>query len=609
MVAKLSPVPRAPRLPSLAKYELLGELGHGGMATVYRAHDPRLGRDVAVKLLHAHLRESAEVAARFATEARAVAKLRHPNIVEVFDVSGDDDGEQFLVVELVRGPSMRRLLAEHGALPPEVGCAIVLDVLNALASAHDAGVVHRDVKPENVLIEHRAARDDLEGAASAELPGHRVRVKLTDFGIAKLLDVQGVTSTGQVLGSPAHMAPEQIDGSDVDERADVFGAGVLLYECLVGHLPFEGQNPAQVLRRVLDGLYATAEAERPVVGKALSAICDRALARSPDDRYPTVRAMRDALVAELARLDFGEPRVELEAWLDDPEGYEVRHAAKMVERLCALGAEGRRRGDVLAATADYNRALAFAPHDGQLLRVVTGLQRRSKRLAFARRLAPMLLVAVCVGATAFGATRRLRRHPPPQPITVVAPLSVAPPSASAPPPSPPATELVAPSALAPRTPARPTVVASRPPPPKTRAITFARLLPVAGVLVAVDGSPAGPASTDRVLTVDEKAHELTFSCAQDMCLPERRFLAAGEAPERLVVSLKIRDARLTVNGDPRRTYGIVSRPGLTFRAGSVVSVAMSTGAAPFRVIELETQRVTPVYLKSGQLVTANFGPE
>lgn len=601
MVAKLSPVPRAPRLPSLAKYELLGELGHGGMATVYRAHDPRLGRDVAVKLLHAHLRESVEVAARFATEARAVAKLRHPNIVEVFDVSGDEDDEQFLVVELVRGPSMRRLLAEHGALPPEVGCAIVLDVLGALASAHDAGVVHRDVKPENVLIEHRA----LDGDVSGDLLGHRVRVKLTDFGIAKLLDVQGVTSTGQVLGSPAHMAPEQIDGSEVDERADVFGAGVLLYECLVGHLPFEGQNPAQVLRRVLDGIYAKAEAERPVVGTALSAICNRALAREPADRYPTVRAMRDALVAELARLDFGEPRAELEAWLDDPEGYEGRHSAKMVERLCALGAERRRRGDALAAAADYNRALAFAPHDSQLLRVVTSLQRRSRRVAFVRRLAPLLLVAVCAGVSAFGATRRLRRATPPPPVAVVPSASVAP-SASAAPPEP-SSELAAPSAP-PRTPARPTVI-TRPPPPKTRAVTFVRLLPVAGVLVAVDGSPAGPASTDRVLTVDDKAHELTFSCAQDMCLPERRFLPAGEAPERLVVSLKIRDARLTVNGDPARTYGIVSRPGLTFRAGSVVSVAMSTGAAPFRVIELETQRVTPVYLKSGQLVTASFEAE
>ena len=303
MVAKTSPVPRAPRLPSLSKYEVLGELGHGGMATVYRAHDRRLGRDVAVKLLHAHLRDSSEVAARFSTEARAVAKLRHPNIVEVYDVSGDDDDEQFLVVELVRGPSLRRLLADRGALPPEVGVAIVLDVLAALASAHDSGVVHRDVKPENVLIEHRPAPRDGAGSErdSGDLSGGRVRVKLTDFGIAKLLDAQGVTSTGQVLGSPAHMAPEQIEGAEVDERADVFGAGVLLYECIVGHLPFEGQNPAQVLRRVLEGIYGAAEQERPVVGAVLSRICDRALAKEPEGRYTSVRAMHEVAGVELLR--------------------------------------------------------------------------------------------------------------------------------------------------------------------------------------------------------------------------------------------------------------------------------------------------------------------
>src|SRR5262249_34372501 len=145
------------------------------------------------------------------------------------------------------------------------------------AHAHASGVVHRDIKPENVLIERVAA-----GAEDAPAPGPpaagRVAVKLTDFGIAKLLDAQGVTSTGQVLGSPAHMAPEQIEGGEVDGRSDVFGMGVLLYECLVGHLPFEGQNPAQVLRRVLDGSYPEAQVERPAVGTRWSKIVDRALA-------------------------------------------------------------------------------------------------------------------------------------------------------------------------------------------------------------------------------------------------------------------------------------------------------------------------------------------
>ncbi len=274
------------RTPVLAKYEVLEEIGHGGMATVYRAHDPRLARDVAIKVIHPHLRDSPEAKQRFYVEAKAVAKLRHPNIVEVFDVSAEGEAEQYLVVELVRGATLRKLLQQRGAIPPEVAAALGVELLAALAHAHAAGVVHRDIKPENVMIEHRPRPPAQDRAAprpppTSALPGDRVAVKLTDFGIAKLLDAQGVTSTGQVLGSPAHMAPEQIDGGDVDARADVFGLGVLLYECMVGHLPFEGNNPAQVLRRVLEGIYPSAEREQPKVGRRWSRILDRALARAP----------------------------------------------------------------------------------------------------------------------------------------------------------------------------------------------------------------------------------------------------------------------------------------------------------------------------------------
>src|SRR5690606_10544202 len=137
----------------------------------------------------------------------------------------------------------------------------------ALAHAHRHGVIHRDIKPENVLL-------STDGAVTGG-PSAGPRVKLTDFGIAKLLDAQGVTHTGQVLGSPAHMAPEQIEGGDVDARSDVFGAGVLLYECMVGSLPFDGKNPAQVLRRVLDGSFTPPERARPTVGAGWSRIVEK----------------------------------------------------------------------------------------------------------------------------------------------------------------------------------------------------------------------------------------------------------------------------------------------------------------------------------------------
>ena len=139
-------------VPTLDKYEIVEEIGSGGMATVYRARDVRLGRDVAVKVIHKHLRENAEVARRFVAEARAAAKLKHPGIVEVYDVSSEDDAERFLVVELLRGRTLRGILEEHRAMPAEIGASIVAFLCEALEHAHECGIVHRDVKPENVLV-------------------------------------------------------------------------------------------------------------------------------------------------------------------------------------------------------------------------------------------------------------------------------------------------------------------------------------------------------------------------------------------------------------------------------------------------------------------------
>ncbi len=400
-------VAKTGRFPQLAKYELLEQIGHGGMASVYRARDRRLGREVAVKVIHPHLRDSPEVASRFQTEAKAVAKLHHPNIVEVYDVSEASEPEQYLVAELVRGTTLRKLQQQRGAMPPEVAAAVALEVLAALAHANASGVVHRDVKPENVLIDHRALPPGPGGPREKIEP--RVTVKLTDFGIAKLLDVPGVTSTGQVLGSPAHMAPEQIEGGAVDARSDVFGVGVVLYECMVGHLPFQGTNPAQVLRRVLEGHYPNALRERPLIGARWSALVDRALAHAQDDRFEDANAMRAAIITELDRLGFGPSQRELEAWLDNPVEYEASFAKRVVEQLCARGDEARKRGDAVSAASDYNRALAQAPDDSRLLHLVAGMHRARAHARVARFAFAALGVLVAAGAASVTA-RGLRRE-------------------------------------------------------------------------------------------------------------------------------------------------------------------------------------------------------
>jgi serine/threonine-protein kinase len=590
------------RLPQLAKYEVLEEIGHGGMATVYRARDRRLGREVAVKVIHPHLRDSKEVVSRFNTEARAVAKLRHPNIVEVFDVSETDDEEQYLVVELLRGTTLRKLLQGKRAMPPEVAAAIALELLGALGHANAAGVVHRDIKPENVLLEHRPPASVAAERATPAPSGDRVVVKLTDFGIAKLLDAQGVTSTGQVLGSPAHMAPEQIEGGEVDARADVFGLGVLLYECMVGHLPFEGNNPAQVLRRVLDGRYPEPASERPVIGNRWGAILDRALAHAPADRFPDADTMRDDVVAELERLGVPQPKRELEAWLDDPEAYDRTHATRMIEKLCALAAEERKRGDVLAAAADYNRALAHAPDDPQLLRIVAGLNRAEARSKMMRRAASALVLMVGLGAAAYGVGRVVQRvradiRPVPTEVTTAPPASVPTVLASTPAPSASA----APSAS---TTAR-VIPQGVPLAPKVveRAIQL-DLTPSMGVAVTIDGAETRNISSGDVLKLDGKAHGLSFTCS--VCTPVQREVAAGDKDETLVVKVPIKPATLDIEGPVDRTYQIVEHPEIRVRAG-INTIPLRSALENVTVKQIDSNATVRVQLEAGgKPKTASF---
>ncbi|HMY16365.1 MAG TPA: serine/threonine-protein kinase [Polyangium sp.] len=429
-----------PSLPRLTKYELLEEIGHGGMATVYRARDKRLGREVAIKIIHKHLRENAEVGKRFIAEAQAAAKLRHSNIVEVHDVSGDEDAERFLVVELCRGTTLRKILEQHPEMPAEVGASITLVLCDALEHAHASGIIHRDVKPENVLVELPSDRkslpqsrpsvpddgSDCEPESSRrpiskrrpetndERPASRrvstpsdssVMIKLTDFGIAKILDAQGVTSTGQVLGSPAHMAPEQIEAGEVDGRTDVFALGVLMYECLVGHLPFEGKNPAQVLRRVLEGSYPPADRERNTVGGRWSRIIDGALAHSLENRTAGPDKLAERIRDELTALGIQDPRAEIDTYFADPVDYARGLPDRLVPKLLARGEAARKTGDVVGAADDFNRALALAPHDQTIFKRVRGLRSSAARRQLIVRGALVLGALVVLGSAAFGIAR------------------------------------------------------------------------------------------------------------------------------------------------------------------------------------------------------------
>jgi serine/threonine-protein kinase len=200
---------------------------------VYRGRVKHLPRDVAVKVLHGFLAKQEDARQRFHREAVAVAKLHHPGIVEIFDYSGPDAPETYIVTELISGSTLRDFFDKHGPFPhPEMGALIIAELCRPLAHAHEQGVIHRDLKPENVMV---------------TLDGH---LKLMDFGIAQIQDGQKLTLTGTLLGSPAHMAPEVIDGERPDARADVFSLGTMLYWLAVGKLPFSAPN-LRPLRRIL----------------------------------------------------------------------------------------------------------------------------------------------------------------------------------------------------------------------------------------------------------------------------------------------------------------------------------------------------------------------
>nr|WP_228530799.1 MULTISPECIES: serine/threonine-protein kinase [Myxococcaceae] len=269
----------------LGSYRVLRVLGEGGMGRVYLAEHALIGKRVALKLLHAHLASDAGLVERFLREARAVSRIQHPNVVQVFDLDLRD-GRPYLVMEYLEGESLD-VHARGAPLPPARAVALLGQVCEALAAAHACGIIHRDLKPANVLVL------PAEGGAPP-------RVKLLDFGIAKQLGrAPGEPSTlgGLVLGTPEFMAPEQGAEEPVDARTDLYAAGVMGYLLLTGRLPFTGSHAAEVLLAHLQHTPPPAHALAPAVPEALSRVLQRAMARRPGERYGSALELKRALEA------------------------------------------------------------------------------------------------------------------------------------------------------------------------------------------------------------------------------------------------------------------------------------------------------------------------
>lgn len=338
------------------RYVLEGLIGRGGMASVWRATDTVLERPVAIKRLHARLHDDPELAERFRREGHAVARLSHPNLVRLLD-QGHDCDEPFLVFELVEGRDLKTIIRRQGPLTADEAASICAQVARALASAHAAGVVHRDIKSHNVLVTP-------DGVA-----------KLTDFGIARIVDAgtAELTKTGIVMGSSDYLAPEQAEGRDVDARGDIYSLGVVLFEALTGRLPFVGDNAVAVATK---HVYETPPDPRRIVTSVpadIAQACLHALKKRPSERFATAAAFASALE--------GRPGGTMIAY-DEPETGRMRavrpkrsrRPLAIVAGIAVLGAAGAAAAwqlgtfDPIAtggAASGPSRELAFtvADHD------------------------------------------------------------------------------------------------------------------------------------------------------------------------------------------------------------------------------------------------------
>ncbi|MBM4372279.1 MAG: protein kinase, partial [Deltaproteobacteria bacterium] len=394
------------------RYEILDEVGQGGMATVYRARDLRLGRVVALKVLHPFLAGNERNRRRFHREAQVVGRLRHENIVEIFDYSGIDSRDAFIVSELIEGGTLKDFVEAHGGtLLSEVAALILLPVARALGHAHDGGVIHRDVKPENIMITRAGG------------------IKITDFGIAQVLDSEHMTTTGTMVGSPAYMSPEHIEGRSLDHRADIFSLGTIAYMLACRELPFQGENPHALLRNILEVRFAPPERLAPGIAPGFAKVIRTCLQRDPGDRYSSCHELVADLERVAAAAGLDRPEDELPRFFQAPAAFSTSLRQRLTDTEVAEGRRVAGEGRLVVAMRHLDRALALDPGRRDVLEIAAQHRRRQLLRQRIRRAARWVLAGLVIGGLAGGAVLGgLHLQEPPARILPLEPPADPPPS-------------------------------------------------------------------------------------------------------------------------------------------------------------------------------------
>jgi len=366
-------------IQKIGPYEILHELGQGALAVVYAARDPKLNREVALKVLHPIFSKNRNNIERLKQEAQTLAQLRHPNIIHIYEFI-DEPEAKGIVTEYIEGETLAKFLEDHKIVFPEIAVLIIANILSALEHAHSKRIIHRDIKPQNIIISR-------EG-----------EIKLADFSIAKLMDKECLTLTGQLIGSPFFMSPEQANGEKIDERSDIFTTGILFYNLLTGQLPFADEDQKGVLKKIMETSFNPPRKLNRQISEELEAIVLKALSKDKQMRYQKAWEFRYAILKYLQKNGIPYEDIPLKDFFADPHTFTEQFKSKLTDLLLENSKKAAESKNYGEASQVWNRILEYDPKNKI---VEQQIQQFSKSKRFTKIKVAALLIPVVAGVVVF----------------------------------------------------------------------------------------------------------------------------------------------------------------------------------------------------------------